>query len=94
MFTLMCSLLTFTHSQDNNPTSCKLEGIVAGNRQELRGKTIGCKRYITKEGLFKDCRWQAKPLENLHAWGRKDSSGRNIYKFPRQNIGVLKVLYN
>jgi hypothetical protein len=92
MFTLMCSFLTFTHSQDNNLASCRLEGIVVGNRQEFRGKTIGCKRYKTKEGLLEGCRWQAKPLENLQVWGRRDNSGRKIYKPLRQYIGVLKVL--
>jgi hypothetical protein len=30
-----------------------LEGIVVGRRQELKGKTIGCKRYRVEEGLLK-----------------------------------------
>jgi hypothetical protein len=85
-------VFTFTRSQDNNPISYKLEGIVIGNRQELKGKTIDCKRYKTKEGLLEGCRWQSKPLKNLHAWGRRDNNGRNIYKPPRQYIRVLKVL--
>jgi hypothetical protein len=36
--------------------------------------------------------WHAKPLKNLQAWGRKDSSGRKLYKPLKQYIRVLKVL--
>jgi hypothetical protein len=62
------------------------------NRKELKGKTIGYKRYRTKEGLFEGYMWQAKPLKNLQTWGRRDNSGRKIYKPSRQYIRVLKVL--
>jgi hypothetical protein len=46
-------------------TPCRLEGTIVGSKEELKKKTIGCKRYKVREGLFKGYMWQTKPPENL-----------------------------
>ncbi len=41
-------------------TPCKLKGIIIGSKEELRRKTIGCKRYRIGERFFEGYMWQAK----------------------------------
>jgi hypothetical protein len=38
-------------------TPYRLESIIVGSKEELKRKTISCKRYIIKEGLFKGYMW-------------------------------------
>lgn len=49
---------------------------------------------IRKEGPLDGYKWQVEPLDNLHAWGRRDNNGKKGCKPPRQYLGVWKALQN